>query len=63
MYLTRGEANLRKGGAPIGSVDPLDDINTVRARAGASLLADVTVMILWMRDSENLLLKATGFGR
>src|SRR6185295_7721569 len=27
MYLTRGEANLRKGGNPIGGVAPLDDIN------------------------------------
>lgn len=35
MYLTRGEANLRKGGAPVGD-DPLNDINIVRARAGAS---------------------------
>lgn len=41
MYLTRGEANLRKGGAPIGA-DPLDDINTVRERSGASLLGVVT---------------------
>jgi hypothetical protein len=42
MYLTRGEANLRKGGAPVGGVDPVDDINIVRARAGASLLDEVT---------------------
>lgn len=41
MYLTRGEANLRKGGAPVGGVDPLDDINTVRERSAASPLADV----------------------
>ena len=42
MYLTRGEANLRKVGAPVGGVDPVDDINTVRERAGASLLDEVT---------------------
>jgi starch-binding outer membrane protein, SusD/RagB family len=42
MYLTRGEANLRKGGAPIGGVSPEDDINMVRERAGASDLSDVT---------------------
>jgi hypothetical protein len=42
MYLTRGEANLRKGGAPIGGVTPEEDINTVRERAGASDLSDVT---------------------
>jgi hypothetical protein len=42
MYLTRGEANLRKGGAPIGGVDPVDDINVVRERAGASPLDAVT---------------------
>ncbi|MDO6429143.1 RagB/SusD family nutrient uptake outer membrane protein [Flavitalea sp. BT771] len=41
MYLTRGEANLLSGGS-VGGVDPLDDINTVRARSGASLLATVT---------------------
>jgi|SRR6476661_6044192 len=41
MYLTRGEANLRKGGAPIGGFDPIDDINIVRARSGASLLSDI----------------------
>jgi hypothetical protein len=42
MYLTRGEANLRKGGAPIGSVDPLADINKVRELSGASPLSGVT---------------------
>ena len=42
MYLTRGEANLRKGGAPIGDVDPLDDINIVRERSNAFPLSGVT---------------------
>jgi starch-binding outer membrane protein, SusD/RagB family len=41
MYLTRGEANVRKGGAPIGD-DPLNDINAVRDRAGALPLVAVT---------------------
>jgi hypothetical protein len=41
MYLTRGEANLRKGGTPVGGVDPVDDINTVRERAAASPLDEV----------------------
>jgi len=41
MYLTRAEANYRKGGAPIGGVDPLDDLNTVRGRARASLLTSI----------------------
>jgi len=42
MYLTRGEANLRKGGAAIGGVTPLEDINTVRKRANAMPLTSVT---------------------
>lgn len=42
MYLTRGEANLRKGGAPIGG-DPVDDINIVRERSGASTLGAVAI--------------------
>lgn len=41
MYLTRGEANRRKGGAPIGGASPLQDINEVRNRAGASALNTV----------------------
>ena len=40
MYLTRGEANLRLGTAT--GADPVDDINEVRTRAGASPLAVVT---------------------
>ena len=42
MYLTRGEANLRKGGAPVGSNTPLEDINVVRERSNAKNLAHVT---------------------
>jgi starch-binding outer membrane protein, SusD/RagB family len=40
MYLTRGEANYRLGTA-VGA-SPIDDINTVRERAGASPLAVIT---------------------
>jgi hypothetical protein len=39
MYLTRGEGNL-VAGTSIGD-NPLDDINTVRSRSGASTLATV----------------------
>ena len=42
MYLTRGEANLLKGGDPTGGVAPLDDINKVRERAGAADLLSVS---------------------
>ena len=42
MYLTRGEANLRKGGDPIGDATPPEDINTVRERSGAGPLASVS---------------------
>ncbi|MHA4843340.1 RagB/SusD family nutrient uptake outer membrane protein [Flavitalea antarctica] len=42
MFLTRGEANYRLAGAPIGGVSPLTDINTVRDRAGASPLLTIT---------------------
>lgn len=42
MYLTRAEANYRKGGAPIGGVDPMEDLNTVRERSGASPLTSIT---------------------
>jgi tetratricopeptide (TPR) repeat protein len=41
MYLTRGEANLRSG-AQVGDATPLEDINTVRERSGASALLSVT---------------------
>ncbi len=42
MYLTRGEANYRKGGSPIGGVSPLNDVNLIRARAAAAPLASVS---------------------
>ncbi|RZK47408.1 MAG: RagB/SusD family nutrient uptake outer membrane protein [Pedobacter sp.] len=41
MYLTRGEANFR-GGTQIGPNTPLEDVNEVRERAGASLLPALT---------------------
>ncbi|MEP6465480.1 MAG: RagB/SusD family nutrient uptake outer membrane protein [Parafilimonas sp.] len=41
MYLTRGEANLQKGGSPAGGVMPLDDINKIRERANAADLLSV----------------------
>ena len=44
MYLSRGEANLLKGGAPVGGVTPLQDINTVRTRAKAGKLTSVDEM-------------------
>jgi len=40
MYLTRGEANYRLG--TVGSASPLEDINIIRERAGASPLAVIT---------------------
>jgi hypothetical protein len=40
MYLTRGEANLAAGTTT--GADPIDDINTVRERAGASDLTTVS---------------------
>jgi tetratricopeptide (TPR) repeat protein len=42
MYLTRGEANLRKGGEPVGGVAPDDDINVVRSARSADLISDAT---------------------
>lgn len=42
VILTRGEANFRKGGAPVGGVTPLEDINQVRSRAKATPLLVVT---------------------
>src|SRR5690606_37963935 len=41
MYLTRAEANYRKGGAPIGPNTPMEDVNIVRNRAGLSDLGSI----------------------
>lgn len=42
MILTRGEANYRLAGAPIGGETPLSDLNWVRERAGAAPLLNIT---------------------
>jgi hypothetical protein len=42
MYLTRGEANLRKGGTPTGGATPAEDINIIRERSNAAPLSGVT---------------------
>jgi tetratricopeptide (TPR) repeat protein len=42
MYLTRAEANYRKGGAPIGPNTPLQDVNIIRDRANLTPLAGIT---------------------
>jgi hypothetical protein len=41
MYLTRAEANFRKGGAPIGPNTPLQDVNIIRVRAHLLPLASI----------------------
>ncbi|MEO5562277.1 MAG: RagB/SusD family nutrient uptake outer membrane protein [Chitinophagaceae bacterium] len=41
MYLTRAEANFRKGGAPIGPNTPLADVNIIRDRAGLGPLGAI----------------------
>lgn len=41
MYLTRAEANYRKGGAPTGGIIPLDDVNTIRARSDADSIVAI----------------------
>ena len=43
MYLTRAEANLMKGGTPIGNATPLEDVNTVRLRSGAKKLTAASI--------------------
>lgn len=42
MYLIRAEANVRKGGTPIGA-DPLDDLNLLRNRASLDPLTSVDI--------------------
>ncbi|WP_018615896.1 RagB/SusD family nutrient uptake outer membrane protein [Segetibacter koreensis] len=39
MYLTRAEANFRKGGAPVGPNTPIEDVNIIRSRATLPPLA------------------------
>lgn len=49
MYLTRAEANFRKGGAPTGPNTPLADVNIIRNRASLGSLgsiANVNVIVL-----------------
>ena len=41
MYLTRAEANYRKGGTPIGPNTPLEDVNVIRSRADLLPLASI----------------------
>ena len=41
MYLTRAEANFRKGGAPVGPNTPLQDVNEIRSRAGLAGLGSI----------------------
>jgi hypothetical protein len=43
LYLIRAEANLRTGAATTLGNTPLDDVNTIRARAGLDPLATVTI--------------------
>lgn len=41
MYLTRAEANFRKGGAIVGPNTPLEDVNIIRNRAGLADLGTI----------------------
>ena len=41
MYLTRAEANFRKGGTPVGLNSPLQDVNIIRNRAGLGGLGSI----------------------
>ena len=41
MYLTRAEANYRKGGTPMGPNTPLADLNVIRKRANLAPLAAI----------------------
>lgn len=56
MYLTRAEANFMNVGAPIGDT-PLNDLNLIRARAKASLIAgagDITIDLIKMDRYKEL---------
>lgn len=52
MYLTRAEANLRLGGAPIGGVSPTDDLTTIRTRVGLAPVIATLPIILNERAHE-----------
>jgi hypothetical protein len=41
MYLTRAEANFRKGGTPVGDNTPLEDVNIIRRRARLADLVSI----------------------
>ena len=41
MYLTRAEANFRKGGPVVGPNTPLEDVNLIRERAGLNALTAI----------------------
>ncbi len=43
LYLIRAEANLRLGAVSPGGVKPVDDVNTIRARAGLAPLVTVAI--------------------
>lgn len=48
MYLTRAEANFRKGGAPIGPNTPLEDVNIIRNRSNVvslGVIADANAIV------------------
>jgi Tfp pilus assembly protein PilE len=53
MYLTRGEANLRKGGSPIGGVTPLQDINAIREDLMQKIFQVLQNRISWMNVFAN----------
>lgn len=52
MYLTRAEANLRLGGAPIGGVTPTQDLTTIRNRVGLAPVIATLPIILNERAHE-----------
>lgn len=56
MYLIRAEANFRAGGAPVGGVEPADDINLIRARAGLEPIgsAELTLEDIYLERKHEL---------